>query len=87
MSTDLRPAPGTTDVGADAYALMERLYPLCRSLTGAGVRSTFDLIAEEIPITTTDVPSGSGVLDWIVPDEWNLRDPDHTHPDATRLIH
>ncbi len=86
MSTDLRPTPGTTDVGADAYALMERLYPLCRSLTGAGVRSTFDLIAEEIPITTTDVPSGSGVLDWIVPDEWNLRDAYITAPDGTRVV-
>jgi aminopeptidase-like protein len=86
VSTDLRPTPGTTDVGADAYALMERLYPLCRSLTGAGVRSTFDLIAEEIPITTTEVPSGSSVLDWIVPDEWNLRDAYITAPDGTRVV-
>ena len=86
MSTDLRPTPGTTNVGADAYALMERLYPLCRSLTGAGVRSTFDLIAEEIPITTTEVPSGDRVLDWIVPDEWNLRDAHITAPDGTRVV-
>ena len=65
---------------------MERLYPLCRSLTGAGVRSTFDLIAEQIPITTTEVPSGSSVLDWIVPDEWNLRDAYITAPDGTRVV-
>ena len=86
MSTALRPAQSSTDVGAEAFALMERLYPLCRSLTGAGVRSTFDLIAEEIPITTTEVPSGSRVLDWIVPDEWNLRDAHITAPDGTRVV-
>ena len=60
VSTDLRPTPGTTDVGADAYALMERLFPLCRSLTGAGVRATFDLIAEEIPITRPRSPAARG---------------------------
>jgi aminopeptidase-like protein len=84
--TDLRPAPGGTDVGADALALMERLYPLCRSLTGAGVRSTFDVLGEHIPITITEVPSGSRVLDWIVPDEWNLRDAHLTAPDGTRVV-
>jgi len=84
--TDLRPAPSSTHIGAEAFALMERLYPLCRSLTGAGVRSTLDVIGEHIPITTTEVPSGTRILDWIVPDEWNLRDAHITAPDGTRVV-
>jgi aminopeptidase-like protein len=50
-------------IGRDAYALMERLFPLCRSPTGAGVRATFDVLAEEIPISRTEIPSGTRVFD------------------------
>ncbi len=69
-----------------AYELMRRLYPLCRSLTGDGVRETFDILSEHIPITRTEVPSGTQVFDWIVPDEWNLRDAYVAAPDGTRVI-
>src|SRR5215212_11936525 len=62
----------TEAVGRDAYELMRRLFPLCRSLTGDGVRATFDVLAEEIPITRIEIPSGTRVFDWIVPEEWNV---------------
>ncbi len=87
MTTDLRPVTRPVeDAGAEAYELMRRLFPLCRSLTGDGVRATFDAIAEEIPLTRTEVPSGTRVLDWIVPDEWNLRDAYIAAPDGTRVV-
>ena len=72
--------------GEAAYELMERLFPLCRSLTGDGVRATFDVLAEHIPITRTEVPSGTRVFDWTVPDEWNIRDAYVAAPDGTRVI-
>jgi aminopeptidase-like protein len=72
--------------GETAYDLMRRLFPLCRSLTGDGVRATFDVLAEHIPLTRTEVPSGTQVFDWIVPDEWNIRDAYVAAPDGTRVI-
>jgi aminopeptidase-like protein len=73
-------------VGPDAHELMRRLFPLCRSLTGDGVRATFDVIGEEIPITRTEIPSGTRVFDWIVPDEWNIRDAYIAGPDGARVV-
>jgi aminopeptidase-like protein len=72
--------------GDTAYELMRRLFPLCRSATGDGVRATFDILSEQIPIQRTEVPSGTQVLDWIVPDEWNIRDAYVAAPDGTRVI-
>jgi aminopeptidase-like protein len=76
----------TQAVGRDAYELMERLYPLCRSLTGDGVRATFDLLEEAIPITRTEIPSGTKVFDWVVPEEWNIRDAYIATHDGTRVV-
>jgi aminopeptidase-like protein len=56
------------------YGLMERLYPICRSITGNGVRASLAMIQESIPITINEVATGSHVLDWTVPLEWNVRD-------------
>ena len=72
--------------GDDAYRLMERLFPLCRSLTGDGVRATFDILSEHIPLARTEVPSGTQVFDWTVPDEWNIREAYVTAPDGRRVI-
>ncbi|MFI1890187.1 DUF4910 domain-containing protein [Streptomyces jumonjinensis] len=53
--------------------LMADLWPMYRSITGEGTRETLRRIAREIPLTLYEVPSGTRVLDWVVPDEWNLR--------------
>ena len=79
-------SPGTGDIGREAHALARRLFPLCRSLTGSGVRATFDLIEEQIPIERTDIPSGTRVFDWIVPDEWNIRDAYIAAPDGSKVV-
>jgi aminopeptidase-like protein len=64
------------DAGARMYALVEELYPICRSITGDGVRDTLARIERALPapMIRTEVPSGTPVLDWTVPPEWNIRD-------------
>jgi len=86
VSTILAEPAQREDVGREAYELMQRLFPLCRSLTGAGVRATFDLIEEQIPITRTEVQSGTRVLDWVVPDEWNVRNAYIATADGSRVV-
>ena len=56
------------------HALVERLYPLCRSITGDGVRATLEIVGEYVPLRVHEVPTGTQVLDWTVPQEWNIRD-------------
>ncbi|MEU0570252.1 DUF4910 domain-containing protein [Nonomuraea sp. NPDC005983] len=60
--------------GPEMHALIERLYPICRSITGDGVRRTLELVGEHLPLTVSEVPTGTQVLDWNVPREWNVRD-------------
>jgi aminopeptidase-like protein len=67
-------APDETTAGADLYRLVEKLYPICRSLTGDGQRQTLGILREEIDLTVHEVPSGTQVFDWTVPREWNIRD-------------
>nr|BFE56503.1 DUF4910 domain-containing protein [Dactylosporangium thailandense] len=62
---------------------MADLFPIGRSLTGDGVRSTLDRIGREIELSRTDVPTDTPVLGWRIPDEWNLRRARLVAPDGT----
>jgi aminopeptidase-like protein len=61
------------DPGAAMYRLIEALYPICRSITGDGLRQSLGLLAREIPLTLREVPTGTPLFDWTVPREWNVR--------------
>jgi aminopeptidase-like protein len=61
-------------LGRELMDLVRELYPICRSITGDGVRETLRLVARKLPLELHEVPSGTPVLDWTVPDEWNARD-------------
>ncbi|HEX2909262.1 MAG TPA: DUF4910 domain-containing protein [Chloroflexia bacterium] len=56
------------------YRMIVELYPICRSITGNGMRSTLAGIAQHIPLQIHEVPSGTQVFDWTIPREWNIRD-------------
>jgi aminopeptidase-like protein len=60
--------------GEEMYALIHRLYPICRSITGNGVRETLRIIGKQIPLQIYEVPSHTSVFDWETPREWNIRD-------------
>jgi aminopeptidase-like protein len=65
------PAP---DAGAAMYELVRELYPICRSITGKGVRRSLEILQRHVPLDIHEVPSGTPVFDWTVPREWNVTD-------------
>ena len=60
--------------GDAMHGLIRELYPICRSITGDGLRETLRRIGARIPLTLHEVPTGTRVFDWTVPREWNIRD-------------
>jgi aminopeptidase-like protein len=62
------------EIGRDLHSFAAELYPICRSITGAGIRQTLAMIGQRIPLQISQVPTGTPVFDWTVPREWNIRD-------------
>ena len=72
--------------GEELYKLVAELYPICRSITGDGVRRTLEIVDREIGLEVHEVPTGTQVLDWTVPREWNVRDAWVADPAGERVI-
>ena len=67
-------ALATTREGRLLHDLMSTLYPICRSITGEGVRETLRQLQQHVPLEIREVASGTKVFDWTVPLEWNIQD-------------
>jgi aminopeptidase-like protein len=61
-------------LGKQMHRLASELYPICRSITGNGVRQTLNILKDSIPLEIHEVPTGTKIFDWEVPKEWNIKD-------------
>jgi len=66
MALDPRPSCKEAD-GEVMMALIETLFPICRSITGNGLRQTLRVLQDHIPLRVCEVPSGTKVFDWTIP--------------------
>jgi aminopeptidase-like protein len=74
-------------IGNKMYKLAERLFPICRSLTGNGVRTTLNILKEICPeLNIFEIPSGTQVFDWKVPKEWNINDAYIKDPAGKKIL-
>lgn len=80
------PASPETDEGAALHALVARLLPLHRSITGDGLRATLRLLGEVAPLTIHEVPTGTPVLDWTIPQEWEIENAWIATADGRRVV-
>lgn len=63
----------------------DRLWPICRSITGDGLRRSLEIINELLPLKLTEVPTGTSVFDWTIPNEWNISDAFIIAPDGKKI--
>jgi len=73
-------------IGEELHRFAADLYPICRSITGDGIRRTLAMISDRIPLRTFEIPTSTSVFDWTVPREWNIRDAYIKGPGGKRVV-
>ena len=73
-------------IGREIHSLAEELYPICRSITGNGLRRTLSILQGHVPLTIHEVPTGTRVFDWEIPKEWHIEDAYVLSEQGTRVI-
>jgi aminopeptidase-like protein len=84
--SDPNEASSGEELGKEMHSFMAELYPICRSITGEGVRETLRAIQKRIPLEMKEIPSGTKVFDWTVPLEWNVADAYVMNREGKRVI-
>lgn len=75
------------DLGQQMHMLCRELFPICRSLTGQGVRETFKILQQQLQdLVTYEVPSGETCFDWTIPDEWNVNQAYIISPNGEKVV-
>ena len=86
LLANLRSEDATQLAAQSAFDLMTSMYPICRSITGNGVRQTLDCVEKLIPLMRSEVRTGTAAFDWEVPKEWNIRDAFIADTSGRRLV-
>ena len=73
-------------LGRELHRFAADLYPVCRSITGEGIRKTLGMIDDRVPLSMFEIPTGTAVFDWEVPKEWNIRDAYITNSAGKRVV-
>ena len=74
-----------TPLASQLEVYFDKLWPICRSITGNGLRQSLEILQEIIPLTQHEVPTGKQVFDWTIPKEWNIRDAYILCPDGKKI--
>lgn len=74
--------PFVTSSADTMMSLARQMYPICRSITGNGLRQSLRMISEHIPLELSEISTGTKVFDWTVPEEWNLNYATLTDPNG-----
>lgn len=86
MLSELQTVNASLKAADEALALMAKMYPICRSITGDGVRRTLDLVGQVTPLERCEIPTGTAAFDWKIPREWNIRDAYIADLEGHRLV-
>jgi len=76
---------GNSTLAQQLENYFDRLWPICRSITGNGLRQSIDILQEMIPLVKHEIPSGTQVFDWNIPKEWNIRNAYIVCPDGRQI--
>jgi aminopeptidase-like protein len=76
----------SADIGAEIFGLASTIFPICRSITGEGVRETLRILGRHLPIERREVPTGTPAFDWEIPQEWVIREAFIEDPRGRRIV-
>jgi aminopeptidase-like protein len=79
-------ARGCDPLAEEALGVLRELFPICRSITGNGVRRSLDRLAQIMPLELREVPTGTPLFDWEVPREWNVNGAWIKGPDGQTVV-
>ena len=82
----LKQSAAWESLGKEMYDFIAEAYPICRSITGNGFRQTMEILKKHIPLEVREVPTGTQVLDWTIPKEWNIHDAYVKNSQGERVI-